>query len=201
MSTVAWIRFGSSAPGRRPALKPMPTKNLAGNTTDELRSEYDLSSLKGRVRGQVLLTCNGWYDARPARAGRGQGISGRQQRQRGTSGVSPYIASRSRQAAEAFAASGGTSIIKEAFQPARLKRGQCRGVDLVEGRTRKDEPKCPREHAREGRGVLGRNIRKSSVQGTLARDSTSVRPVGPDRSETSRGTRQRPVANGRSHLR
>jgi hypothetical protein len=30
----------------------MPTKNLAGNTTDELRSEYDLSSLKGRIRGK-----------------------------------------------------------------------------------------------------------------------------------------------------
>ena len=30
----------------------MPTRNLARNTTDELRSEYDLSSLKGRVRGK-----------------------------------------------------------------------------------------------------------------------------------------------------
>jgi hypothetical protein len=30
----------------------MPTKNLASNTTDELRSEYDLSSLKGQVRGK-----------------------------------------------------------------------------------------------------------------------------------------------------
>ena len=152
---------------------------------------------QGAALGQVLLTCDGRHDARAARAGRGQGISRRQQRQRGTSDVSPYIASRSRQAAEAFAASGGTSIIKEAFQPARLKRGQFRSVDLVEGRTRKDEPKCPTEYAREGRGVSRRNIRKSSLQGTAARDSTSVRPLGPDRSETSRGTRQRPAADGR----
>ena len=30
----------------------MPTKNLESSVTDELRPEYDLASLKGRVRGK-----------------------------------------------------------------------------------------------------------------------------------------------------
>src|SRR5437667_12324377 len=30
----------------------MPTKNLASSVVDELRPEYDLASLKGRVRGK-----------------------------------------------------------------------------------------------------------------------------------------------------
>lgn len=38
--------------GRPHQLKPMPTKNLGSNVVDELRSEYDLASLKGGVRGK-----------------------------------------------------------------------------------------------------------------------------------------------------
>lgn len=32
----------------------MPTKNLADSRVDELRPEYDLAALKGRVRGKYL---------------------------------------------------------------------------------------------------------------------------------------------------
>lgn len=33
-------------------MKPMPIKNAAANSSDDLRAEYDLSKLKGRVRGK-----------------------------------------------------------------------------------------------------------------------------------------------------
>ena len=38
--------------GRRHQRKPMPTKNLASSRVDELRPEYDLASLTGRVQGK-----------------------------------------------------------------------------------------------------------------------------------------------------
>jgi hypothetical protein len=44
--------FGSSAPGPQQVPKAMSTKNLASSTVDELRPEFDLASLTGRVRGK-----------------------------------------------------------------------------------------------------------------------------------------------------
>src|SRR3989442_5536581 len=38
--------------GRPPGLKPMPIKNPESSVADELRTEYDLASLKGGVRGK-----------------------------------------------------------------------------------------------------------------------------------------------------
>ena len=52
MSTGAKITCESSALGRRQPQKPMPTKNLANRGVDELRPEYDLATLKGRVQGK-----------------------------------------------------------------------------------------------------------------------------------------------------
>lgn len=46
------IVFGSSAPARQHVVKLMTTKNAAKNVNDELRPEYDLSKLKGGVRGK-----------------------------------------------------------------------------------------------------------------------------------------------------
>ena len=46
------IVFGSSAPARQHVVKLMTTKNAAENVNDELRPEYDLSKLKGGVRGK-----------------------------------------------------------------------------------------------------------------------------------------------------
>ena len=51
MRTAAWIMSGSLARGRPPVQKLMPTKNLVSRV-DELRREYDLASLTGRVRGK-----------------------------------------------------------------------------------------------------------------------------------------------------
>jgi hypothetical protein len=39
-------------PGGLRHLKPMPTKNRASDSVDELRREYDLASLQGGVRGK-----------------------------------------------------------------------------------------------------------------------------------------------------
>jgi hypothetical protein len=52
MPTEARITCGSSALGERQPQKPMPTKNLASRDVDELRPEYDLATLKGRVQGK-----------------------------------------------------------------------------------------------------------------------------------------------------
>jgi uncharacterized DUF497 family protein len=52
MPTPARIASGLSARGQLRAVRPMPTKNEAGKTVDELRPEYDLSKLKGGVRGK-----------------------------------------------------------------------------------------------------------------------------------------------------
>ena len=46
------IVFRSSAPARQHVVKLMTTKNAAENVNDELRPEYDLSKLKGGVRGK-----------------------------------------------------------------------------------------------------------------------------------------------------
>ena len=46
------IVFRSSAPARQHVVKLMTTKNAAKNVNDELRPEYDLSKLKGGVRGK-----------------------------------------------------------------------------------------------------------------------------------------------------
>ncbi len=40
------------APSRRRRLKPMPIKNLESSPVGELRPEYDLAALKGRVQGK-----------------------------------------------------------------------------------------------------------------------------------------------------
>ena len=48
----AKITCGSSALGRPQPQRPMPTKNLASRGVDELRPEYDLAALKGRVQGK-----------------------------------------------------------------------------------------------------------------------------------------------------
>jgi hypothetical protein len=48
----ARIGFELSMPGAPLRQKPMPTKNHTDSAIDELRPEYDLSSLKGRVRGK-----------------------------------------------------------------------------------------------------------------------------------------------------
>ena len=48
---AAKIEFGSSAHEARRSQKPMPTKNLA-SPVDELRPEYDVASLTGRVQGK-----------------------------------------------------------------------------------------------------------------------------------------------------
>ncbi len=42
----------SSALGQRQPQRPMTTKNLVSSGVDELRPEYDLATLKGRVRGK-----------------------------------------------------------------------------------------------------------------------------------------------------
>jgi len=52
MSTVATITFALFTRGRPPRVKLMTIKNLANSSTDELRAEYDLASLKGGVRGK-----------------------------------------------------------------------------------------------------------------------------------------------------
>jgi hypothetical protein len=52
MLTEAKITCESSALGQRQPQKPMPTKNLASRDVDELRPEYDLATLKGRVQGK-----------------------------------------------------------------------------------------------------------------------------------------------------
>jgi hypothetical protein len=52
MPTEAKITCESSALGQRRPQKPMPTKNLASRDVDELRPEYDLATLKGRVQGK-----------------------------------------------------------------------------------------------------------------------------------------------------
>ena len=46
------IVFRSSAPARQHVVKLMTTKNAAENVNDELRPEYNLSKLKGEVRGK-----------------------------------------------------------------------------------------------------------------------------------------------------
>jgi len=46
------IGFGSSAPEDRHAVRAMPIMNAVADTDDELRPEYDLSALKGEVRGK-----------------------------------------------------------------------------------------------------------------------------------------------------
>ena len=51
-STEEKITCGSSALGQRQPQKPMTTKNLASSGVDELRPEYDLATLKGRVQGK-----------------------------------------------------------------------------------------------------------------------------------------------------
>src|SRR5690606_5939835 len=52
MPTPARIASGLSARGQLRAVRLMPTKNDAGKTVDDLRPEYDLSKLKGGVRGK-----------------------------------------------------------------------------------------------------------------------------------------------------
>ena len=52
MSTEATITSGSSVLGLGQPQKPMPTKNLASSDVDDLRPEYDLATLKGRVQGK-----------------------------------------------------------------------------------------------------------------------------------------------------
>jgi hypothetical protein len=148
------------------------------NLTKISRDTRYHSRLKGRVRGQYYsrVTAGTTFVLLEPDVGKAFPDGSRVNKARRTY----LIARRSRQAAQVLAARGGTSIIKE-FQPSRLKRGQFRGVDLGAGRTRKDESKCPREYARGGCGVSRRNIRESSLHGTVARDSTSVRPLGPDR--------------------
>jgi len=52
MPIPARIASGLSARGQLRAAKPMPTKNEAVKSVDDLRPEYDLSKLKGGVRGK-----------------------------------------------------------------------------------------------------------------------------------------------------
>ena len=52
MPTAARIMFESSTPARRRRLKPMPIKSLESSPVGELRPEYDLAALKGRVQGK-----------------------------------------------------------------------------------------------------------------------------------------------------
>lgn len=52
MPIAARIAFESSVPGLQRAVKPMSTKNAVSNDSDELRPEYDLSTLAGGVRGK-----------------------------------------------------------------------------------------------------------------------------------------------------
>ena len=46
------IAYGSSAPAKPHDVKHMTTKNAVEKINDELRPEYDLSKLKGGVRGK-----------------------------------------------------------------------------------------------------------------------------------------------------
>jgi hypothetical protein len=46
--------FESSALGARLQLNAMPTKNVQRNGSDDLRPEYDISKLTGRVRGKYF---------------------------------------------------------------------------------------------------------------------------------------------------
>lgn len=52
MPTAAKIMFELSTPAERQRLKPMTIKNLERSPADELRPEYDLAVLKGRVQGK-----------------------------------------------------------------------------------------------------------------------------------------------------
>src|SRR4051812_18614546 len=54
MRASAQIESERSAPAQRRAKKPMRTKNVIRNDTDDLRPEYDLSKLKGAVRGKYF---------------------------------------------------------------------------------------------------------------------------------------------------
>ena len=52
MLTETTTASESSVPAKRHVAKRMTTKNAADKITDELRPEYDLSKLKGGVRGK-----------------------------------------------------------------------------------------------------------------------------------------------------
>jgi hypothetical protein len=52
MPTAERIMFELFTRGRRRRLKPMPIKNVESSKVDELRPEYDLTALKGGVRGK-----------------------------------------------------------------------------------------------------------------------------------------------------
>jgi hypothetical protein len=54
MPTPARIASGLSARGQLRAVKPMPIKSEATKIVDDLRPEYDLSKLKGGVRGKYF---------------------------------------------------------------------------------------------------------------------------------------------------
>ena len=54
MPTVGKIAFGLFTHGRPRRLKPMPIKHLASSGVDEIRPEYDLATLKGRVQGKYF---------------------------------------------------------------------------------------------------------------------------------------------------
>jgi hypothetical protein len=55
------IAYEPSAQGRRSEKNRDNMKNVsAKRIDDDLRPEYDLSQLKGGVRGKVLSTGNGW---------------------------------------------------------------------------------------------------------------------------------------------
>src|SRR5687767_14696852 len=54
MSIEVTITSGSSAPDRRHPQKSMATKNLASSSIDDLRPEYNVATLKGRVQGKYF---------------------------------------------------------------------------------------------------------------------------------------------------
>jgi hypothetical protein len=52
MPTVESTEFESSVRGELRHVKPMPTKNRAASKSSDMRAEYDLSKLTGRVQGK-----------------------------------------------------------------------------------------------------------------------------------------------------